>query len=99
MFRFIARTVILHPWYTIVSWLIGVGIVLALAATLSAFKTDNNGKYLPNRFHSVQAQNGSNKYFLARSGGTGALVISRQDGAPLRQADQTKAACLQKTSA
>ena len=34
MFAAIARTVIAHPWYTIVSWLVGVGIVLALAPSL-----------------------------------------------------------------
>jgi RND superfamily putative drug exporter len=94
MFAAIARTVIAHPWYTIVSWLVGVGIVLALAPSLGTYTTGNNQNFLPNSFQSVQAQNVGNKYFPAQSGGTGALVVSRQDGSPLSQADQTKASDL-----
>ncbi len=94
LFAAIARTVIAHPWYTIASWLVGVGIVLALAPSLATYTTGNNQVFLPNSFESVQAQNAGNKYFPAQSGGTGALVVSRQDGAALSQADQTKASQL-----
>jgi RND superfamily putative drug exporter len=94
MFAAIARTVIAHPWYTIVSWVVGVGIVLALAPSLATYTTGNNQNFLPSSFQSVQAQNVGNKYFPAQSGATGALVVSRQDGAPLSQADQTKASDL-----
>ncbi len=94
MFAAIARAVIAHPWYTIMSWLVGVGIVLALAPSLSTYTTGNNQAFLPSSFESVQAQNVGNKYFPAQSGGTGALVVSRQDGAQLSQADQTKASDL-----
>jgi putative drug exporter of the RND superfamily len=94
IFAAIARTVIAHPWYTIMSWLVGVGIVLALAPSLATYTTGNNQKFLPNSFESVQAQSVGNKYFPAQSGGTGALVVSRQDGHPLSKADQTKASDL-----
>ena len=94
MFAAIARTVIAHPWCTIASWLVGVAIVLALAPSLATYTTGNNQVFLPNSFESVQAQNVGNKYFSAQSGATGALVVSRQDSAPLSQADQTKASQL-----
>ena len=83
MFAAIARTVIAHPWCTIASWLVGVAIVLALAPSLATYTTGNNQVFLPNSFESVQAQNVGNKYFSAQSGATGALVVSRQDSAPL----------------
>ena len=94
IFAAIARTVIAHPWYTIASWLVGVGVVLALAPSLATYTTGNNQVFLPKSFESVQAQNVGNKYFSAQSGATGALVVSRQDSAPLSQADQTKASQL-----
>jgi RND superfamily putative drug exporter len=93
MFAAIARTVIAHPWYTIVSWLVGVGIVLALAPSLATYTTGNNQAFLPKSFESVQAQNVGDQYFPAQSD-TGALVVSRLDGAALSQADQTKASDL-----
>ncbi len=93
MFAAIARTVIAHPWYTIVSWLVGVGIVLALAPSLGTYTTANNQAFLPKSFESVQAQNLGSQYFPAQSD-TGVLVVSRQDDAALTQADQTKTADL-----
>lgn len=93
LFATIARVVIAHPWYTIVSWLVGIGIVLALSPSLATYTTSNNQAFLPHSFESVQAQNVGNQYFPAQSD-TGALVVSRQDRAALSEADQAKASDL-----
>ena len=90
MFTALARSVVAHPWRTIVVWLILASAAIGLSASLSSVTTSNQQTFLPKSFESVQAQDVGNKYFAAQSGATGSLVVSRQDGGPLTQADQSK---------
>lgn len=88
MFAGIARTVIAHPWRTIVVWQGAAGLVMALSPCLSTYTSSNQRSFLRNSFESVKAQNVGNKYFPAQSGATGSLVISRNDAGKLTS-DQT----------
>jgi RND superfamily putative drug exporter len=90
MFTALARSVIAHPWRTIVVWLILAGAAIGLSSSLSGVTTSNQQSFLPKSFESVRAQDVGNQYFAAQSGATGSLVISRQDGGTLTQADQSK---------
>ena len=90
MFTALARSVVAHPWRTIVVWLILAGVAIGLSASLSSVTTSNQQTFLPKSFESVRAQDVGNKYFPAQSGATGSLVVYRQDGGPLTQADQSK---------
>ena len=86
----IARTVIAHPWRTIVVWQGAAGLEIALSPSLSTYTSNNKRSILPNSFQSVKAQNVDNKYFRARSGATGRLVIARNDAGKLTSDDQQK---------
>ena len=90
MFAGIARTVIAHPWRTIVVWQGAAGLVIALSPSLSTYTSSNQPSFLPNSFESVKAQNVGNKYSPAQSGATGSLVISRNDAGKLTSDDQQK---------
>jgi putative drug exporter of the RND superfamily len=90
MFTALARSVVAHPWRTIVIWLILAGVAIGLSASLASVTTSNQQTFLPKSFESVRAQDVGNKYFPTQSGATGSLVVSRQDGGPLTQADQSK---------
>jgi putative drug exporter of the RND superfamily len=90
MFTALARSVVAHPWRTTAVWLILAGVAIGLSSTLSSVTTSNQQSFLPKSFESVQAQDVGNKYFAAQSGATGSLVVSRQDGGQLTQADQSK---------
>jgi putative drug exporter of the RND superfamily len=90
MFTALARSVIAHPWRTIVVWLILAGVAIGLSSSLSSVTTSNQQTFLPTSFESVQAQDVGNQFFPAQSGATGSLVVSRQDGGALTQSDQSK---------
>jgi RND superfamily putative drug exporter len=90
MFEKLARSVIAHPWRTVVLWLIAAFAVILFSPQLSAYTTSNQQSFLPGSFESVQAQNVGNKVFPAQSGATGSIVISRTDGVPLTSTDQQK---------
>lgn len=89
MFAGIARSVIAHPWRTIVGWQVAAGPVSALSPSLSTYTSSNQRSFLPD-FESAKAQNVGNKYFPAQSGATGSLVISRNDAGKLTSDDQQK---------
>ena len=90
MFAAIARSVIAHPWRTIAVWVVAAVLLIALSPKLSTYTTSNQQSFLPKSFESVKAQNVGNKYFPAQSGGTGSIVISRNDGTKLTSSDQQK---------
>jgi len=90
VFAALARSVIDHPWRTIVGWLVAAGVVIVLSPSLSTYTTSNQQSFLPGSFESVKAQNVGNKYFPAQSGATGSIVVSRSDGGKLTSNDQQK---------
>ncbi|MBV9799964.1 MAG: hypothetical protein JO039_18090, partial [Solirubrobacterales bacterium] len=90
MFAAIARSVIAHPWRTVAVWVVAAVLLIVLSPKLSTYTTSNQQSFLPNSFESVKAQNVGNKYFPAQSGGTGSIVISRNDGGQLTSSDQQK---------
>ncbi len=97
MFASIARKVMAHPWWTIAAWLVLAVLAIVLSPSLSNYTTGNQQQFLPGSFESVKAQNAGNKYFPAQSGGTGSLVVTRADQAPLSSADQAQATGLATT--
>jgi RND superfamily putative drug exporter len=90
MFAAVARSVIGHPWRTIAVWVIAAILLIVLSPKLSTYTTSNQQSFLPSSFQSVRAQNVGNKYFPAQSGGTGSIVVSRNDGGQLTSSDQQK---------
>jgi putative drug exporter of the RND superfamily len=90
VFPTIARSVIAHPWRTIVLWIVCAGLVIALSPKLSTYTTSNQQSFLPQSFESVKAQKVGEKYFPAQAGASGSLVVSRYDGAKLTSNDQQK---------
>jgi RND superfamily putative drug exporter len=90
MFGKLTRSVIAHPWLTVVVWLIAAVAVIAFSPKLSAYTTSNQQSFLPSSFESVKAQNVGNAVFPAQSGATGSIVISRNDGGKLTSTDQQK---------
>jgi putative drug exporter of the RND superfamily len=53
MFTALARSVVAHPWRTIVVWLILAGVAIGLSASLSSVTTSNQQTFLPKSFESV----------------------------------------------
>ncbi len=94
MFASLAKSVIAHPWRTIVLWLVAAVVVIAFSPKLSSYTTSNQQSFLPNSFESIKAQNVGNQAFPAQSGATGSIVISRPDGGQLTTADQQKVGAL-----
>lgn len=97
MFEFLARTVIDHPWRTIVLWAVAVVVAILVTPSLSTYTTANQQQFLPAGFESAQAQTVGNRYFPAQSGGVGSLVVTRTDGRQLTSSDQSTAAALATT--
>jgi RND superfamily putative drug exporter len=90
VFVALARSVIAHPWRTIVVWLVAAVLLIVLSPNLSTYTTSNQQSFLPNSFESVKAQSVGNKDFPAQSGAAGSLVVSRNDGGKLTSDDQQK---------
>lgn len=94
MFAYIARKVMAHPWQVIGVWVVAAVLIIIFSPSLATYTTGNQQHFLPSSFESVQAQSAGTKYFPAQSGGTGSLVVTRSDGAPLSPADQSQAGAL-----
>ena len=75
-------------------WVIGVWIVLAVSITmfapkLSSVTSTDQTSFLPNKYESVQAQKIGDKAFPESKDDTEILLVKRQDGGKLTDADHT----------
>jgi RND superfamily putative drug exporter len=90
MFGWLGRTVVRHPWWTIVTWLVAAAAAVALAPKLDTH-TDQQD-FLPTKYESVQAGKLADSAFPSGSQKTSneLMVVKRGDGQPLTAADQQK---------
>ena len=90
MFGWLGRTVVRHPWWTIVAWLVAAAAVIALAPKMHT--SSNQTDFLPSKYESVQASHLSDKAFPSTKDKTSPeiFVVKRTDGQPLSSADRAK---------
>jgi putative drug exporter of the RND superfamily len=90
VFGWLGRTVVRHPWWTIVAWLVAAVAVIGLAPKMhtSSDQTD----FLPSKYESVQASHLADKAFPSTKDKTDPeiILVKRTDGQPLTSADQRK---------
>ena len=92
MFGWLGRTVVRHPWWTIVAWLVAAAAVIALAPKLDTHS--NQQDFLPTKYESVQAGKLADQAFPSGSqtASNEMMVVKRSDGQQLTPADQQKIA-------
>ncbi|HEX7353361.1 MAG TPA: MMPL family transporter [Mycobacteriales bacterium] len=88
MFERLAQVVVRRAWWVIGIWVVAAVVVSALAPKLTA--TDNEAKFLPNHYESVQAQQLQERAFPQAAPPAAVIVYERSDGAPLSTADSTR---------
>ena len=85
MFQRIGRTVVRHPIWTIVVWLIATIAITATAPTLPS--NSDESSFLPKSYESVQAIALQEKAFPANFSPDAILLFQRSDGGKLTAAD------------
>src|SRR5215469_8211355 len=91
MFGWWGRFVVRRPWSVIAAWLIGAVLIIAFLPKLGDITSTNQGSFLPDTYESVQATNLGNKTFGEATTSSAIVVVKRNDGKPLSDADQAKA--------
>ena len=94
MFHRIGRTVVRHPIWTIVAWLVAA-IVIAMTAPALSSNSDESS-FLPKSYESIQAMQLQQKAFPAAFTPAAEILYQRTDGQPLTAADKTEVAQLTK---
>ncbi|GEE03729.1 putative membrane protein [Gordonia spumicola] len=87
----ISAAVAARPWQVIVGWVIATAAIVLLSPNLDDYVDGNQQNFLPDTFESVTAQSIGDRYFPESSGAGGTIVITRDDGATLTDADQQTA--------
>lgn len=95
MFARLARFVVGHPWWTIVSWLVVAVVVIAFSPKLTT--ESDQGDFLPSKYESVQAMKIAEKAFPQQEDTSSLIVVKRTDGQPLAATDVTKVTEVAKT--
>jgi putative drug exporter of the RND superfamily len=97
VFGWLGRTVVRHPWWTIVAWLVAAAVAVALAPKLDT-RSDQQD-FLPTKYESVQAGKLADRAFPSGSQKVSneLMVVKRSDGQALTQADQQKIGQIAKT--
>ncbi|MEV6273991.1 MMPL family transporter [Nocardia sp. NPDC051832] len=85
MFARLGRVVVHHPWKVIGLWVVAIVAVLASAPEFSS--TTDQSAFLPSHYESIQAMKLQEKAFPQNSAPAALIVVARQDGAPLSEAD------------
>ena len=90
MFGWLGRTVVRHPWWTIVAWLVAAAAAIALAPKLDTHSDQQD--FLPTKYESVQAGKLADRAFPSGSQKVTneLMVVKRSDGKTLTPADTTK---------
>jgi RND superfamily putative drug exporter len=93
VFGRLGRTVVRHPWWTIIAWLAAAVAIIAFSPKLSDITKADQGSFLPSKYESVQALNLAKQAFPQHDENTvtALVVVKRSDGRPLTQADTVKA--------
>jgi RND superfamily putative drug exporter len=90
VFGWLGRTVVRHPWWTIVAWVVAAAAAIALAPKLDTH-TDQQD-FLPSKYESVQAGKLADRAFPSGSQKVSneLMVVKRSDGQTLTSADVKK---------
>ncbi|MEU8896787.1 MMPL family transporter [Nocardia sp. NPDC048505] len=85
MFARLGRLVVHHPWKVIGLWAVAIAAVLVAAPTMSS--TTDQSAFLPSHYESIRAMRLQEQAFPQNSAPAALIVVARQDGAPLSEAD------------
>ena len=90
MFGWLGRTVVRHPWWTIVAWLVAAVALIAFAPKLNT--SSNQQDFLPTKYEAVQAGKLADRAFPSGEQKLAfeTVVAKRADGQPITPADQQK---------
>jgi RND superfamily putative drug exporter len=86
MFHRIGRTVVRHPIWTIVAWVIAAFAIIATAPNLPS--NSDESSFLPSSYQSIKAMNLQQKAFPASFTPSAIVLYQRTDNAPLTAADK-----------
>ncbi|MCQ4080496.1 MMPL family transporter [Streptomyces sp. RB6PN25] len=89
MFHRIGRTVVRHPIWTIVAWLIAAVAIVATAPSLPS--NSDESSFLPKSYESIQASDLQQKAFPSAFTPSAIVLYQRTDGAALTPADKQDA--------
>jgi putative drug exporter of the RND superfamily len=92
MFERLGRFVVGNPWKVIAAWVLATIAIVLFAPTLSDVEQRDQAGFLPASFESVQAQALAKRAFgqSELTHATATIVVKRDDGQPLTDADQAK---------
>lgn len=90
MFHRIGRTVVRHPVWTIVAWVIAAVAIVLTAPNLPS--NSDESSFLPSSYESIKAMNVQEKAFPQAFTPAAIVLYQRTDGKPLTTADQADAA-------
>ncbi len=90
MFHRIGRTVVRHPIWTIVTWLVAAVVIAMTAPALAS--NSNQSSFLPSSYESIQASNLLTKAFPASFTPSADVLFQRNDGGQLTPADKAQVA-------
>src|SRR3954462_10516739 len=90
VFGWLGRTVVRHPWWTIVAWLVAAAAPIVLAPKLDTHSDQQD--FLPTKYESVQAGKLADRAFPSGSQKVTneLMVVKRSDGQALTAADTMK---------
>src|SRR4051812_46082680 len=97
VFGWLGRTVVRHPWWTIMAWVIAAAAAIALAPKLDTHFDQQD--FLPSKYESVQAGKLADRAFPSGSQKVSneLMVVKRSDGQALSTGDQQKIGQIAKT--
>ena len=87
IFARLARIVVRRPWLVIAGWLVGAGLLIATAPSLTSVTNADQAAFLPETAESAAAAKVAEQTFPDSGGTSAVMVIRRVDGAPLTDAD------------
>ncbi|MHA6759179.1 MMPL family transporter [Streptacidiphilus sp. PAMC 29251] len=94
MFHRIGRTVVRHPIWTIVAWLVAAVAIGLTAPSLPS--NSDQGSFLPKSYESIQASQVQTSAFPAAFTPAAIVLVQRADGQALTAADKASVATLAK---
>jgi putative drug exporter of the RND superfamily len=95
VFAGVGRFVVRHPIWVIVAWIVVATGVIGFAPKLTA--TTDEASFLPGHYESIQAVDLQQKAFPHAASPAAIIVLERQDGTPMTDADSAKVASIAQT--
>ncbi|MEZ0093148.1 MMPL family transporter [Streptacidiphilus sp. EB129] len=94
MFHRIGRTVVRHPIWTIVAWIVAAVVIAMTAPTLAS--NSDESSFLPKSYESIQAMDLQQRAFPAAFTPAAEILYQRTDGQALTAADKAETATINK---